>query len=458
MEERIMKISTPIRDFVKDYVEKAPLRLHMPGHKGASFLGIEEYDITEVAGADSLYEADGIIKESEKNASLLFGCPTYYSTEGSSQCIRAMLYLAALHDKENGSTDRPLVLAGRNAHKSFLSAAALLDLDVEWLYPEGDAGYLSCPISPEGLDLELSRLSKEKKHPSAVYLTSPDYLGNTADIERLSKVCHDHGVLLLVDNAHGAYLRFLSSSTHPMDLGADMCCDSAHKTLPVLTGGAYLHISENIPNIPCDQVKQALALFGSTSPSYLVLQSLDMANETMAESGFSPSLMKTAERVEKCKEELSKIGMIADHKEPLKLTVRPNEYGYTGYELADHLRGCAIECEFADPNHLVLMFTPAISENDIERLTEALLSLPKREPLALCPPPIVRPDRVMTVREALFSPSEMLPIEKCLGRTAAVSTVGCPPAVPIASCGEVIDEGCIKCFEYYGIDSCAVVK
>ena len=95
-----MKMTTPIRDFVERYVESDPLRLHMPGHKGASLLGFEAYDITEVAGADSLYEADGIIRESERNASLLFGCPTYYSTEGSSQCIRAMLYLVMLHAKD----------------------------------------------------------------------------------------------------------------------------------------------------------------------------------------------------------------------------------------------------------------------------------------------------------------------------------------------------------------------
>ena len=127
-------MNTPIVDFVRSYAERAPLRLHMPGHKGASLLGFEAYDITEVAGADSLYEAEGIIRESEKNASLLFGCPTYYSTEGSSQCIRAMLYLTLLYAKEQG-VDRPLILAGRNAHKTFLSAVALLDLDVDWLFP-----------------------------------------------------------------------------------------------------------------------------------------------------------------------------------------------------------------------------------------------------------------------------------------------------------------------------------
>ena len=457
-----MTVSTPIRDFVEDYVRKAPLRLHMPGHKGASLLGFEAYDITEVAGADSLYEADGIIRESEANASRLFGCPTYYSTEGSSQCIRAMLYLVAMHARAGGQ-NRPLILAGRNAHKTFLSAVALLDLDVEWLYPENGGGYLSCPISPEGLEREIVRLSRAGTRPAAVYLTSPDYLGNVADIRALSSVCRVHGVLLLVDNAHGAYLRFLSPSRHPMDLGADLCCDSAHKTLPVLTGGAYLHIGAHVPALFGEQAKQALSLFGSTSPSYLILQSLDMANAVMADEGVTPALQAAARRVEACRDALEAHGWSVRHGdempgEPLKLTVCPRSYGYTGDEVADYLREHGIECEFADPDHMVFMITPAITENDLKKVTDALLALPRREATMPAPPLTVRPKRVMTVREALLSPAEACPVRDCVGRVLAAATVGCPPAVPIVACGEVIDEGCIACFDYYGIETCMVVR
>ena len=439
-------------------MESDPLRLHMPGHKGASLLGFEAYDITEVAGADSLYEADGIIRESERNASLLFGCPTYYSTEGSSQCIRAMLYLVTVYAKEQG-IDRPLILAGRNAHKTFLSAAALLDLDVEWLYPEYDFGYLACFITPHGLTAELKRLEAEGRLPAAVYLTSPDYLGNMADIARLSAVCHRFGVLLVVDNAHGAYLKFLPNSRHPMDLGADLCCDSAHKTLPVLTGGAYLHMGSHLPMSLRSQVKQALSLFGSTSPSYLILQSLDVANAVMADEDFAPSLLATATRVETCRIKLSAGGLCSPgNDEPLKLTLYPHLYGYTGIEVADYLRKNGIECEFADPNFVVLMVTPAITDRDAARLTEVLLSLPRRAPLSLCPPPLVKPQRILSIREALLSPSEVLPVSKCVGRVAAAATVGCPPAVPIVVSGEVVDEGCLACFDYYGIETCCVVK
>ena len=453
-----MKMTTPIRDFVLSYTEKSPLRLHMPGHKGASLLGFEAYDITEVSGADSLYEAEGIIRESEENASLLFGCPTYYSTEGSSQCIRAMLYLVMLHAKERG-IDRPLILAGRNAHKTFLSAVGLLDLDVEWLYPENGAGYLACPVSPERLTARLAQMKSEGRLPAAVYLTSPDYLGNTADIGGIAEVCHGFGVLLTVDNAHGAYLRFLPESGHPMDLGADLCCDSAHKTLPVLTGGAYLHIGVHLPALFCGHAKQALALFGSTSPSYLILQSLDMANAVMADGGYAPSLLATAKRVEACRQRLAACGLCPmQTDEPLKLTVCPRGYGYTGIEVAEHLRRNGIECEFADPDFLVMMVTPAITERDLDRVTEVLCALPRRERIPECPPALVKPERVTSVREALLSPSEVLPVRECVGRVLAAATVGCPPAVPIVVSGERIGADAVACFRYYGIETCAVVK
>lgn len=450
-----MKMTTPIRDFVERYVESDPMRLHMPGHKGATLLGFEEFDITEIAGADSLYEADGIIRESEQNASTLFGCPTYYSAEGSSLCIRAMLYLVTVYAKEQG-IDRPLILAGRNAHKTFLSAAALLDFDVEWLFPDAKGGYLACDISPARLD---AVLASYKVKPVAVYITSPDYLGNMADIKQLSEVCHKYGVLLLVDNAHGAYLKFLSPSLHPIDLGADMCCASAHKTLPALTGGAYLHINPHPPELFREQAKSALALFGSTSPSYLILQSLDTVNAVLADKRFTVALAATEKRVMACREKLTAHGINANNgNEPLKLTIYPQIYGYTGLELAEYLRGHSIECEFADPNYVVFMVTPAITEADLEQLTKVLLSLPRREALYQCPPALTRPKRAMSIREAMLSPAETLPVSDCLGRVLAAATMGCPPAVPIVVSGEVIDESALACLAYYGIKACAVVK
>ena len=283
-------MNTPVVDFVRRYARQRTARMHMPGHKGRGPLGCEELDITEIAGADELYEAEGIIAQSEANATQLFGTArTYYSTEGSSQCIRAMLHLAL--QMRPAKAGRPVLLAARNAHKALLYAAALLDFDIQWLWPAPDAAgaLCTCPVEPEALASALDELSAEGRTPFGVYLTSPDYLGFVQDVAGLSAVCHAYGLPLLVDNAHGAYLHFLKEgSRHPIQLGADLCCDSAHKTLPVLTGGAYLHLG---PSVQADEaaVRNALALFGSTSPSYLILQSLDAANAVLAD-GFREKL------------------------------------------------------------------------------------------------------------------------------------------------------------------------
>ena len=440
-------METPICDFGKQYVEKRPLRLHMPGHKGHSFLGMESLDLTEVEGADSLYEAEGIIQQSEENASRLFGCPTFYSTEGSSQCIRAMLYLAMLDAKEKGTT--PRIAAARNVHKTFLSGAALLDLDVDWLYPVSESSYLSCPITPaEVADF----LAKAPQRPTAVYLTSPDYLGNVADIRGIARVCRRYNVLLLVDNAHGAYLRFLEPSQHPMDLGADLCCDSAHKTLPVLTGGAYLHTK----SAWAERAKGALALFGSTSPSYLILQSLDAANAYL--ETYPPILQELIARTADLKQSLAVAGYALMGQEPLKITISAKPFGYTGTALGEILKEKGIICEFADPDFLVLMLTPEIGEGDLQRLLSVLVSIPKKAPLNQIPPVPCPGQGILSIREAMLSPWETVPTAESLGRVLAAPSVGCPPAVPILVCGERITPQAVSAFQYYGVETVAVVK
>ncbi len=444
-------MTTPIVDFVKRYGESQPLRLHMPGHKGRGALGIEQFDLTEVQGADSLYQADGIIRESEENASRLFGCPTFYSTEGSSLCIRAMLFLLLQYAREQDR--KPLVLAGRNAHKTFLSGIALLDMAVEWLYG-AEGSYLSCHITAESLEQKLSAMDEL---PVAVYLTTPDYLGNQTDVAALSAVCHQYGVLLVVDCAHGAYLRFLTPSRYPMDLGADLCCASAHKTLPVLTGGAYLHVSKSAPSCFAEQAKTAMSLFGSTSPSYLILQSLDQANPLL-DGDYPLQLTEFANRMWKFRQDMQSNGYVFEGSEPIKLTVRTKTYGYFGYEYADLLRANGIECEFADRDFTVLMVTPEIGEGDLDRLGRAMLSIPRRTEIQECPPRLLRPTAAMTAREAMLSPSELLPVEQCEGRALASASVGCPPAVPIAVCGEMIDSALINAFDYYEIHRVWVVK
>ena len=188
-------MSTPICDFVRRYAGGGAVRLHMPGHKGCGPLGCEALDITEIDGADDLFHPEGIIARSEENAGAVFGAHTLYAAGGSTLCIQTMLHLTALHAASKG--ERPCILAARNAHKAFVNAAALLDIDIRWLYPETDSGYVSCPITPEQVR---RTLEKSAQRPTAVYVTSPDYLGNMLDLRGIAAACHDLGVLLLVDH------------------------------------------------------------------------------------------------------------------------------------------------------------------------------------------------------------------------------------------------------------------
>lgn len=436
-------MNTPICDFVTAYADGAPIRFHMPGHKGTGALDVENRDITEIPGADDLFHPTGIIARSEANASMLFGWPTVYSTEGSSLCIRAMLYLAY-----TGNGCRGAVLAGRNAHKSFLSGAVLLDIPIRWLWAGDD--YLSCPLTAHDVE---NAIRREEERPCAVYLTTPDYLGNVVDVAAISEVCRSFGIPLLVDNAHGAYLKFLQPSRHPMDFGADFCCDSAHKTLPVLTGGAYLHFREEHL---AQRVKDAMALFGSTSPSYLILQSLDRCNPYM--ETLPQRLEAFSIHVDALKVRLAAHGFTLVGNEKMKLTLLASDYGYTGEDLGMILERQNIICEFRDERHIVFMLTPENTREQLLQLEHALLDIPRRQPLTYRPGKCAEPEQILSPRQAAFARKQTIPVEKSEGRILASVSVGCPPAVPIVMCGERITRELIALLRYYGTEYVTVVE
>ncbi len=434
-------MNTPIADFVNTYIKSNKARLHMPGHKGVQFLGIEQFDITEIKGADELYSPDGIILQSEENASALFSAKkTVYSAGGSSQSINAMLYLAKTRSESK------TVFAARNAHKSFLYACAKLDCDIHWLYPEDNSHLCSCVITDKILT---DALKKAKELPFAVYITSPDYLGRMADIKSLSAVCRQYNIPLLVDNAHGSYLAFYKNNQHPIALGADMCCDSAHKTLPVLTGGGYLHIAKDDRFSFAERAVQAMEIFGSTSPSYLILQSLDLCNRYIDEA-IKEDLNICIQKVE----EIRAIMPVADiSQEPLKITADMRCVANR-----DIFKKNGIEPEFSDDDFTVFMLTPQNSNEDFAKLKSAFSQMQIVKTICEEPPTIPRGVQKMTVREAIFSLSETIGIENAIGRICAAPTVSCPPAIPIAVSGEEITQAHIELFKKYNINHIEVVK
>ena len=446
-------MNTPLCDFLEKYSADNKVRFHMPGHKGRLFTGTEELDITEVDGADVLYSASGVIKQSMDNASALFGtAKTLYSTEGSSLSIRAMVYLIKLYALSKG--EKPEILAFRNAHKTFITACAVTDTEITWLYGKGNKGVTCCDIDAETVR---EYLVKREKLPTALYVTSPDYLGNMADIKALSELCKEKGIILAADNAHGAYLNFLSVNQHPINLGADICCDSAHKTLSVLTGGGYLHISKKAPSLFSEKAEYALSLFASTSPSYLIMRSLDMANGLLG-TDYKDSLACFIKKVQCLKDSLTDKGYSFVGSEPLKLTFESKKYGYKGTELAEYLYRKNIVCEFSDEDYTVLMLTTSNTEDELSYLLKVLSDLPKKAEISAKPPHITAPERVISLSECIYMPTEKIATESAVGRICGAINVSCPPAVPVVIAGERIGESEKTLLDYYGVTEIEVIS
>lgn len=353
-------------DFLKEYAASDISRLHMPGHKGKAPknlpLPLKEmyrYDITEIGGADNLYAPEGIIAESEANAGDIFGAETFYSTEGSSLAIKAMLWLSVKHREKNFGAfkagQEPVVLTFGKSHKAFYHAAELLNLKIE-----------KC-------DLNLKYMQKYVgSHVIGAYITYPDYFGNSADIKALKSVLSKYDIPLIVDGAHSAYFKFLDAEKygeyrHPIDLGADICCTSAHKTLPALTGAAYLHIADSFKDIIPD-VKHAFDLFGSSSPSYLIMASLDAFNGVADE--FREELKTACEKVSNLKKSIENMGFAVSLSDPMRIVVNADER-FSGEDFAKALRHVKCEPECFDPGYVIMMLSPYNRPEDFVRIEEA---------------------------------------------------------------------------------------
>ncbi|WRS27270.1 aminotransferase class I/II-fold pyridoxal phosphate-dependent enzyme [Oscillospiraceae bacterium MB08-C2-2] len=436
-----MSGNTPLREALEEYLAKDFSRLHMPGHKGLPLYPFGEtfrYDVTEVEGTDSLYQASGAIAETEKRFSALYGtAASLLSAGGSTLCIQAMLALAV------GAGGK--VIAARNAHIAAVSAMALLDIQPVWVSPRYDEAYSFLgAVEPAAVAAALA----ENPDAKAVYITSPSYFGILSDIPTLAALCHSKGVFLLVDNAHGAHLPFVKRNLHPIAQGADLCCDSLHKTLPVLTGGALLHIGN--PRFVAG-AKAAMALFGSTSPSYLIMLSMDAALpylEQKAAGDFAALVQRTASLQRLAR---ARGFFIPDEPcDPTRLTIGFGEVGMTREAFSRHLREYKIEPEYLSHNMAVLLPAPQSPLRDWGRLYRMLDVVSPAPSLTFAPPPTL-PQRACSLREAVFAPKESIPVDAALGRVAGELYAPCPPGVPLAVAGEILDEFALYCLKSAGL-------
>ena len=425
-------MNTPICSFLEKYTEENKLRLHVPGHNGEF-----PHDITEVNGADSLYESDrsgGIIGTSEENAASLFGAKkTCYSCGGSTLAIQTGLAVL----KSQGCKS---IAASRYSHRALIMAATMLRMKIKWLYPEE---YMSANVTYD---------SNAIHGVDALFVTNVDYFGGTWKFVNPK-------LPMLVDNAHGSYLKFVdkrkygSDYLHPLELGFPlMSAESAHKTLPVLTGGAYLHFTDKVDG---SRAKELMSVFGSSSPSYLILESLDRFNGMIAEN--VQMVNNACGAVQELKYRLSVSGIPMLDSDPLRITINARECGLSGFEYADSLRENGVECEMADENRVVLLFSAATTTEDCERAEMACLFVPMRPPQPQVKFPAIRPKMEMPPWEALFKPRKTVSIENADGEVCAAFETTCPPGVPLVIPGEILDNSVIEALKLHGVKTVSVV-
>lgn len=425
---------TPLYDALLRHRELGRASFHTPGHKNnpsALPQDLLSLDFTELPDTDSLFEADGPILEAERLAAKLFGAArTCISAGGCTLGIQAMFRLAAPNGGE--------VICSRVVHRSAVNTMALLDLQPVWAMP----GEL---------------ISAIHSHPGAkaVYVTSPNYYGELLDIPAIARACREHDIPLLVDNAHGAHLMFTEPRLHPLALGASMTACSAHKTLNVLTGGAWLNIADSRF---AEGAKDAMALFGSTSPNYAVMASLDLARAWLeTHRGEYAGLQKRAAEIKEAAKAHG-IALPAGLTDPTRITLNTGSIGMSGASAAGIFRGAGVEPEYADGTHVVLIATPFNTEADFTRLADAIDVLPVRDPLPETASLPLLPPVKTSLRTAVFAPAHAVALNDAVGKIAAEAACPCPPGVPVVMPGEEVTKEAIDFLQGYGFFTIKVLK
>ena len=411
-------------------------RFHMPGHKGRPVLPELNHpfaiDYTEIEGTGNLYEGDEPILSAEQAAAQYYGAQDcLFLTGGSTQALMTAIAAAV----PAGGT----LVIDRNCHKSATHAMALLDLTPVFVVPEplDDTG-LPGLLAPQAVENALAQTPEA----SAVLVTSPNYYGVMQDISALADICHSHGIPLLVDAAHGAHLKAAGRKS-PIEEGADLAAVSTHKTLPALGQSALLLSSGRIP---WENLLETAPMFGTSSPSYLLLASIDLARAWLEGEG-GEAYAVCARRVAALRQEIDRTTVFSALTEtaapldPCRLTVCCRETNVTGHQLNAILHETfGIDVEMSDRDHIVCICTGADTQRDYARLMGALrdkqFALKPAEPKPLLPFPT--PERGCSLRQAWFSKNIKIPLEQAEGRICARPVTPYPPGVPLLYPGERI--------------------
>lgn len=438
-------------DALIKYANSDYVPLHMPGHKRRlmEFENPYRFDITEIDGFDNLHQALGIIKDAQEYAAAVCQADESHFLVGGSSCgILSAVFSAT---EQNGE-----IIMARNCHRSVYHAAELRQLKTHYLYPE---------MLPEGIYADISVEMVEEaieKYPEAkaLIITSPTYDGVVSDIRSIVGAAHERGVTVIVDEAHGAH--FLKESGFPKSAvrcGADVVVQSTHKTLPALTQTALIHINRNYRYK--ERVQKYLTMFQTSSPSYVLMASIDQAMHWYVEEGRE-TYREYLGRLKKLRAafgtQLKFLKLLTPQQvfdyDISKILISTKGCGISGEELHRRLlRTYHVQSEMVSANYVLFMTSAADTDEYYKRFLEALLEIDgtlEAAPISgQAKDEMAKPKPVMRICEAVEKNKKPVPLLESMGEISGSYVYIYPPGIPLLTPGEKISERCVRQIERY---------
>ena len=436
---------------IKQYRSEVDTNFHMPGHKGKNGIlneignNLNFYDITETIGTDNLYYPTGFLKDAMDYIAKSYDTKKSYMVVNGTSCgiISAIMGCTNPGDK---------IIVQRDCHKSVYNACILGDLKLYYLYPEFNKKHgLNFSISLE----KLEQMLIDNPDVKMVVLTYPTFYGICFDVKKAAEIVHRYGKILMIDEAHGSHLNFCKDLLPPSaeSSGADIVTQSTHKTLPCLTQGSILHLCSD--RVDRSNIESMLRMLQTTSPSYILMASIENAVYWMNEHG-EERLKRNINEFKKRTLELRNMGINVLEDDFLisegcydfdatRPVISMSELGVTGTELQEILRyKYKVQMEFADLQYTVGYITATDEVEDIDRLFDAVKEIyleesqsnEKRELVQIEPFPQLQHERKM--RKAFYAVNELIDIDTAIGRTAAEFIIPYPPGIPLVCPGEII--------------------
>lgn len=437
-----------------EYNSEHNIPFSMPGNKsGKAFLrdeiGREFYDrmnsldITEVDPLDNLHKPEGVIREAEEKLARLYNCrKAYFCVNGSTGANMAAIFSAFNEGDE--------IIVERNCHKSVYNAIVMRKLKVTYIEP---VFYEDIFLPPRRE--EIYNAYKKSKNPKGIILTSPNYYGISYDIKDIILDLRSRGLKVIVDQAHGAHYGVCSALPEALASVSDYTIVSAHKTLPALTGGSYLLVNDYNKYI-----EYYYSAFMTTSPSYLIMASLDYSRYYLEQYGKEDyeRLINLAEEY-KCKmnsipgikiissEDLQEGYIIDKSRYIVKLDI-----GYSGQKLLDYYRSKNIQCEMAFSSGVVMILSPCQGEEELQKLLEVTKDIDmdsfrdnRRDKESY----YIECDKIYYPYEVFQKENEEVSLEDSEGRIVSQDIIPYPPGIPIICAGEVMNNEVIYSIREY---------